>query len=76
MRASAALLIVLLGCAPASEEDDGEELAELWASAQYDSLQVERLGCFGWCPAYRLTFHRGGKVLAHVDPRPPRSTHG
>jgi hypothetical protein len=35
------------------------------ASIPYDSIQLERQPCYGPCPAYTLTFRRGGAVTFH-----------
>ena len=36
------------------------DVAATWAGLPYDSIELERTGCLGTCPAYKVTLRKGG----------------
>jgi Domain of unknown function (DUF6438) len=39
-----------------------DELTRAWKGLPYESIALERQGCFGTCPSYTVTLRRGGEV--------------
>jgi len=37
----------------------------VWAGFPYDRIDLERTGCFGTCPIYRVSLFRGGRAELH-----------
>jgi hypothetical protein len=44
------------------EFPDKAKLEQEWKAMPFDSLTLERHGCFGECPIFSVTFYRGGKA--------------
>lgn len=39
-----------------------EKVQKMWDGFPYDEITLERSACSVWCPAYRITLHRGGQA--------------
>lgn len=63
---TAALCVAALGCSP-HRADSGVD-----AAPSADSIVLERTPCFGFCPSYRLSATRDGRVA--FESRNPRES--
>lgn len=60
-----------LGFSCSAEEPTPESTTALYEQAAFESITLERTGCFGFCPTYEVTIHADGLVEyrghEHVD---------
>lgn len=62
------VLVAAAACAPQGGPSPDDSLAV--ATAELDSIVLERTVCFGFCPAYRLSIDGAGRVaFASTNPR-------
>src|SRR5437867_4632113 len=44
-----------------------DEIEPFRASLPYDSISLERTGCYGTCPVYTMTLYRSGKAELNAE---------
>ncbi len=62
MRTPAALLLIVLGCAPRRDVPPQSDSAPLATGPADPVITLERTACFGGCPVYRIWVSADGKV--------------
>jgi hypothetical protein len=49
-----------------------EQIVGFWAKLPYDNITLQRTGCYGSCPVYTVTLHRGGKAEFNAEKNLPK----